>query len=84
MARLVSFVALVAILIGIGLLFMQVMWGFMLPLFLAALLGVVFQPLYNWCLTKCHNYRYLIDSALGARSCRHGSYDGYHARAVPC
>ena len=59
MARLVSFFALVAILIGIGLLFMQVMWGFLLPLFLAALLGVVFQPLYAWCLGKCQNYRYL-------------------------
>ncbi len=59
MARIVSFIVLVAILIGIGILFLQVMWAFLLPLFLAAMLGVVFQPLYSWILSRLRNYRYV-------------------------
>jgi predicted PurR-regulated permease PerM len=59
MARLVSFVILVAILVLIAFLFFRVMAGFLLPLFLAALLGVVFQPLYQWTLTRCRNQRYV-------------------------
>lgn len=47
MSRLVSFIVLVGILILIALLFYQVMAGFLVPLFLAALLGVVFQPWYK-------------------------------------
>lgn len=59
MARMVSFIVLVAILIVIGVLFFQVMAGFLLPLFMAALLGVVFQPLYRWTLRHCREQRYV-------------------------
>ncbi len=48
MARIVSLVMLVVILLVIGGLFLQVMAGFLLPLFLALLLVVVFRPLHQW------------------------------------
>ena len=35
------------------------MAGFFVPLFLAALLGVVVQPLYRWILAQCRGYRHL-------------------------
>jgi predicted PurR-regulated permease PerM len=63
MSRLVSFLVLVAILILIGIVFFQVMAGFFVPLFLAALLGVVVQPLYRWLLEKCRGYRYVASTA---------------------
>jgi predicted PurR-regulated permease PerM len=47
MARLVSFVLLLVILLFIGALFLQVMAQFLLPLFLAVLLVVVFQPVHD-------------------------------------
>ena len=53
MARIVSFVVLVVILLIIGGLFLQVMAGFLLPLFLALLLVVMFGPLHRWFLMKC-------------------------------
>lgn len=56
MARIVSFVALVVILIIIGGLFLQVMAGFLLPLFLALLLVLMFGPLHRWFLGKCGQY----------------------------
>jgi predicted PurR-regulated permease PerM len=59
MSRMVSFLVLVAILIVIGVLFFRVMSAFMVPLFLAALLVVVFQPLYRWILEKCRGQRYI-------------------------
>lgn len=59
MARLVSFAVLIVILILIALLFFRVMASFMLPLFLAALLVVVFHPLYRWTLARCRNQRYV-------------------------
>ena len=59
MARLVSFAVLIVILILIALLFFRVMASFMLPLFLAALLVVVFHPLYRWTLVRCRNQRYV-------------------------
>jgi len=59
MSRMVSFIVLVAILIVMGILFVQVMAGFLLPLFMAALLGVVFQPLYRWMLRQCRGQRYV-------------------------
>lgn len=57
MARIISFVVLVAILLIIGGLFLQVMAGFLLPLFLALLLVVIFGPLHRWFVAKCgrHN-----------------------------
>lgn len=59
MARFVSFLILVGILIVLAIVFFQVMSGFFVPLFLAALLGVVVQPLYRWTLEKCRGYRYV-------------------------
>ena len=53
MARIVSFVALVVILVVIGGLFLQVMAGFLLPLFLALLLVLMFGPLHRWFTRKC-------------------------------
>ena len=53
MARIVSFVALVVVLLVIGGLFFEVMSGFLLPLFLALLLVVMFGPLHRWFGRKC-------------------------------
>ena len=58
MARIVSFLVLVAILVVIAAVFIRVMAGFFVPLFLAALLGVIIQPLYQWLLRQCQGYRY--------------------------
>jgi predicted PurR-regulated permease PerM len=52
MSRLISFAALIAIIIVIGLLFYNVMVGFFVPVFLAAVLVVVFHPLHRWVLMK--------------------------------
>lgn len=59
MARLVSFLVLVTILVLIAILFVQVMAGFFVPLFMAALLGVVVQPLHRAVLGRCRGYRHL-------------------------
>src|SRR5262245_47684800 len=58
-ARVVSFLVLVGILIVIATIFFRVMAGFLVPRFLAALLGVVVQPLHRWILSKCNGYRYV-------------------------
>ncbi|MBC7853120.1 MAG: AI-2E family transporter [Pirellulaceae bacterium] len=58
MSRLVSFAVLIGILVVIVVLFYQVMAVFLLPLFMAALLGVVFQPLYRWTLERFWKNRY--------------------------
>ncbi|MGI8978436.1 MAG: AI-2E family transporter [Pirellulaceae bacterium] len=58
MSRLVSFAVLIGILVVIVVLFYQVMAVFLLPLFMAALLGVVFQPLYRWALERFWKNRY--------------------------
>jgi predicted PurR-regulated permease PerM len=47
MSRMLSIVVLVAILIAIGVIFFRVMSGFLVPVFFAALLGVIFQPLHQ-------------------------------------
>src|SRR6185503_8357770 len=59
MTRLVSFLVLVAILVLIAVIFFRVMAGFFVPLFLAALLGVVVQPLHRWAVRKSGGYAYL-------------------------
>jgi predicted PurR-regulated permease PerM len=46
--RVVSFIVLVGILLIIGAIFFKVMAAFVLPLFLAAVLVVVFKPLHMW------------------------------------
>lgn len=53
MSRMVSFIVLVAIIVVIGFLFYRVMAPFLLPMFLAALLVVLFHPLHRWILRKC-------------------------------
>jgi predicted PurR-regulated permease PerM len=56
MARIVSLVVLVAILLVIAGLFFQVMANFLLPLFLALLLVVMFGPMYDWFRTRCRGH----------------------------
>jgi predicted PurR-regulated permease PerM len=51
--RALSFVVLVTIIVVIGILFYRVMASFLLPLFLAALLVVIFRPLHFWFLARC-------------------------------
>ena len=46
MPRIASFIVLVAILLLMGVLFFHVIAGFLLPLFLALVLVVIFRPLY--------------------------------------
>lgn len=53
MSRKVSFVVLLAILVVVAALFIRVMAGFLLPLFLALLLVVMFRPLHLWFVGKC-------------------------------
>lgn len=48
MTRMVSFLVLLAILVTIGILFIRVMADFLLPMFLAVLLVVIFQPVHQW------------------------------------
>jgi predicted PurR-regulated permease PerM len=62
MSRLVSFLVLVGILVVIAVVFFRVMAGFFVPLFLAALLGVVFQPVFRWTLAKVRGYRYVAST----------------------
>ena len=53
MSRMVSFVVLLAILLFIAGLFFRVMANFLLPMFLAVLLVVMFGPLHRWFIVKC-------------------------------
>ncbi|HYW77923.1 MAG TPA: AI-2E family transporter [Thermoguttaceae bacterium] len=53
MARVVSFVVLVVILLAIAALFFMVMANFLLPMFLAVLLVIIFGPVHQWMLLKC-------------------------------
>ena len=48
-----SFYILLAVVVAIAFLSYEVMKGFVLPLFLAALLVVIFQPFHGWLLAKC-------------------------------
>lgn len=52
MTRWISFALLLAVIIGVAALFIRVMAGFLLPLFLAAILVVMFRPLHKWMLKK--------------------------------
>lgn len=56
MPRVVSFLVLLAIVLLIGSVFFQVMAQFLLPLFLAAVLVVVFKPLHQWVTLKLPSY----------------------------
>ena len=52
MPRVVSFIVLLAVIVLIGSMFFQVMVQFIVPLFLAAVLVVIFKPLHLWVLGK--------------------------------
>ena len=53
MARVASLLVLLAIISVLGFVFVRVMASFWLPLFLAALLVVIFRPLHQWILDAC-------------------------------
>jgi predicted PurR-regulated permease PerM len=63
MSRIVSFSVLVGILIAVGVLFFKVMAGFLLPLFLALLLVVMFRPLHRWFQRRFNGRRRLAAAA---------------------
>lgn len=56
MPRVISFIVLLAIVLLVGAVFFQVMAEFIVPLFLAAVLMVVFQPLHAWTRTRMPGY----------------------------
>jgi predicted PurR-regulated permease PerM len=45
--RIISLIGLTVLVLALGYLFVQVMIGFLLPLFMAVLLAILFQPLHN-------------------------------------
>lgn len=53
MSRMVSFVILLAILLGVTAVFVLVMANFLIPLFLAVLLVIIFGPIHRWVLGQC-------------------------------
>lgn len=57
--RVVSFLVLLAIVLLIGSVFFQVMAKFLLPLFLAAVLVVLFKPLHQWAMAKLPRHPHL-------------------------
>jgi predicted PurR-regulated permease PerM len=57
MTRWVSFIVLLCGVLLLGALFLNVMAEFLLPMFLAVLLVVMFRPLHEWFLRKCHGHR---------------------------
>ena len=56
MPRLVSLFALLATVVLVGLLFFQVIASFVLPLFLALVLVVIFRPMYRWFVARCKGH----------------------------
>lgn len=63
MARIISFVVLLGILLVIAALFFQVMAGFFVPLFLAVLLAVMFRPLHLWLVARSRGHPRLAAGA---------------------
>jgi len=55
-SRMISLIVLVAILIAIAIMFFDVMSSFILPIFLALLLVVMFRPLQQWVLGRCKGH----------------------------
>ena len=53
MSRYISFITLLVVIGLLIILFYKVMAGFFVPLFLAALLVVVFRPWHSWMIAKC-------------------------------
>jgi predicted PurR-regulated permease PerM len=56
MARWASFIVLLGILLVVAILFLQVMQAFLLPMFLAVLLVVMFRPVHRWILAEIPRY----------------------------
>lgn len=52
MSRYFSFIVLLVVIVLLGILLYRVMSGFLVPLFLAAILVVIFRPTYEWILVK--------------------------------
>ncbi|TWT98138.1 putative inner membrane protein [Botrimarina colliarenosi] len=50
--RVISLLVLMAVVLLIGVMFFRVMASFLVPLFLAAVLAVIFKPLHSWLLAK--------------------------------
>ncbi|TWU19417.1 AI-2E family transporter [Allorhodopirellula heiligendammensis] len=59
LSRIMSVVMLVIGILAVGVLFYQVMVGFFVPLFMAALLVVIFRPVYMWLLQQTKQRRRL-------------------------
>ena len=59
MPRVISFIVLLAIVLLVGAVFFQVMAQFIVPLFLACVLLVVFQPLHAWTLRRITTHQRL-------------------------
>lgn len=59
MSRWISLIVLLAIIIITAGLLYRVMAGFLLPLFLAAVLAVIFRPVHSWVLERTKNRDYL-------------------------
>jgi predicted PurR-regulated permease PerM len=57
MAKTLSFIVLVALILLVGAVFVVVMRQFLLPLFLAVLLVIMFRPLHEWHLKKFPKHR---------------------------
>ena len=72
--RVISFIVLLAIILLVGAVFFQVMAQFIVPLFLACVLLVVFQPLHSWILQA------IADASARCRAGHHGADSA--ARAV--
>ena len=56
MSRMISLAILVVLVLALVFVFYQVMLPFILPLFLAALLTVLFKPLHEWVIRLCHGH----------------------------
>ncbi|TWU34563.1 putative inner membrane protein [Novipirellula aureliae] len=57
LSRILSVVMLLLGIVAVGALFYRVMAGFFVPLFLSALLVVIFHPVYDWIYTRIGNRR---------------------------
>jgi predicted PurR-regulated permease PerM len=55
-SRTITLVILVVLVLGLAIAFYQVMIGFLLPLFLATLLTILFQPLHERIQRACHHH----------------------------
>ena len=69
MSRIVSFIVLLAFIVVIGALFYKVMIGFLVPVFLAAVLVVLFRPMHRWISRNVGEREYLRPLSQPPSSC---------------